>query len=80
VTRGADDSLGALARTVIGGEATLRDAAANSWHSQGLATCLEAALQERQRMSPEQLAEFERAAQRLRSSPDANDEGEQGCR
>jgi len=79
-TRGADDPLGSLARTVIGGEATLRDAAANSWHSQGLATSLEAALEERDRMSSERLAEFEHAAQRLRSGPDANDEGKQDRR
>jgi len=64
-TRGPDDPLGSLARTVISGEAGLREAAAYSWHSEGLLTALEAALRERGRMTGEQLAAYERAADGL---------------
>jgi hypothetical protein len=65
-TRGKDDPIGSLARTVLTGEATLRTAAALPWHSDGLATSLAAATEERNRMSPEQRLAYERDAERLR--------------
>jgi hypothetical protein len=65
-TRGKDDPMGSLARTVLSGEATLRTAATNPWHSDGLTTSLAAAQAERARMSPEQRLAYERDADRLR--------------
>lgn len=65
-TRGNDDPVGSLARTVLSGEATLRTAAAHPWHSEGLAASLAASRAEKDRMSPEQRAAYERDAERLR--------------
>jgi hypothetical protein len=64
-TRGKDDPLGSFARTVINGEATLRTAANNSWHSHGLAAAAQSAQDEQNRMTPEERAGYERAARRL---------------
>ncbi|AGZ39610.1 hypothetical protein [Actinoplanes friuliensis] len=72
-TRGKDDPLGSLARTVISGEATLRTAADNSWHSQGLAEAAQAAQDEQNRMTPEQRADYESAARRLMNDTAADD-------
>jgi hypothetical protein len=69
--RSADDPLGSFARTVLNGEATLQTAANDSWHSEGLATAISAAQDERARMTPEQLAAIEQAAVRLRDDPHA---------
>lgn len=66
-TRGKDDPLGSFARTVLSGEATLRTAADNPWHSQGLAAASRAAQDEQSRMSREQRATIEQAASQLRS-------------
>jgi hypothetical protein len=68
-TRGADDPLGSFARTVINGEATLRSAADFPWHSDALATAAAEAHEEQQRMTPEQRADYERVAERLRADP-----------
>ncbi|MGX6606226.1 hypothetical protein ACWKSP_29495 [Micromonosporaceae bacterium Da 78-11] len=68
-TRGKDDAMGSVARTVLSGEADLRTAAANPWHAQGLATAFAAAQDERERMKPEQRTAYERQAERLRTSP-----------
>lgn len=73
-TRGRDDPMGSLARTVLSGEASLRTAASDPWHGQGLASAMQKAVEEQNSMSPEQRAEYERAAQRLRSG-DAEDNG-----
>ena len=72
-TRGKDDPVGSLARTVLSGEARLQTAAANPWHGQALAAAFEKAQDERSRMSPEQRAAYEREAERLRRSPAADD-------
>jgi hypothetical protein len=64
-TRGPDDPLGSLAHTVISGDAGLRAAAAYSWHGEGLLTAFAAALDERDRMTGEQRAAYDRAAERL---------------
>jgi hypothetical protein len=65
-TRSKDDPMGSLARTVLSGEAALRTAAANPWHSDGLATSLANAQAERDRMTPDQRLAYERDAERLR--------------
>jgi hypothetical protein len=72
--RGKDDPIGSLARTVLNGEANLQTAASNPWHGQGLATSLQKAIDEQNRMNPEQRAEYERAATRLRSAQDLEDD------
>lgn len=64
-TRGPDDPLGSLARAVVTGEAGLREAAAHSWHAEGLLTSFQAAMDERARMPGEQLDAYDRAARRL---------------
>ncbi|XVV15260.1 hypothetical protein ACQP2X_13215 [Actinoplanes sp. CA-131856] len=61
-TRGKDDAMGSLARTVLSGEAGLREAANNPWHAQGLA----AAFAKSQRdLTAEDRARYEREARRL---------------
>jgi hypothetical protein len=72
-TRGKDDPLGSLARTVISGEATLRTAANNSWHSHGLAAAAQAAQDEQNRMTSEERAGYEQAARRLLTEETADD-------
>ncbi|GGQ87381.1 hypothetical protein [Couchioplanes azureus] len=74
-TRGKDDALGSLARTVLSGEASLRAAADNSWHSEALAAAAQAAQDEQSRMSPEQRADIEQAAHRLRRESAADADG-----
>jgi hypothetical protein len=64
-TRGPDDPLGSLARAVVSGEVGLREAAAYSWHGEGLLTAFQAAMDERARMPAEQRDAYDRAAQRL---------------
>src|SRR5689334_13983308 len=66
-TRGKDDPLGSFARTVISGEATLRAAADNPWHSEGLAAASRGAQKDQGQMSPEQRDAIGQAASRLRS-------------
>jgi hypothetical protein len=77
-TRGADDPMGSLARTVLTGDASLRTAASNPWHGQGLATAMQKAIDEQNRMTPEQRAAYERAAQQLRSADAESDPAEDG--
>lgn len=74
-TRGKDDPMGSLARIVLTGEASLRAAAHNAWHAQGLATALQQAMDEQSQMTPEERAEYESVARRLQSA-DADDSGE----
>jgi hypothetical protein len=76
-SRSGDDPVGSFARTVLSGEATLQGAAANPWHSQGLAGALEKAQRERDQMTPQQRAVYDEAAQRLRAAD--NDEGGDGA-
>lgn len=59
-TRGRDDPLGSLARAVVSGEAGLREAAAHSWHAEGLLTAFQAALDERARMPAERRDAYDR--------------------
>jgi hypothetical protein len=68
--RGTDDPLGSFARTVLDGEATLREAADNPWHSQGLAEAAQQARAAQDQMSPEERAEIEKAARRLQNPQD----------
>jgi hypothetical protein len=61
-TRGKDDPMGSLARTVLSGEAGLREAANDPWHAQGMA----AAFAKSQRdLSADERARYEREARRL---------------
>jgi hypothetical protein len=76
-TRGKDDALGSMARTVLSGEATLRAAADNPWHSQGLAAATETARAEQSRMSPEERAGYEHEARQLRTKGFADDSDNQ---
>ncbi len=73
-SRGKDDPMGSLARMVLSGQAGLRAAANDPWHSQGLADAVQKAMDEQNRMTPEQRAEYESAAQRLRSAGAAEDD------
>ncbi|WP_433393010.1 hypothetical protein [Micromonospora sp. KLBMP9576] len=67
-SRGGDDPLGSLARTVLNGEADLRTAAAFSWHGRALDDAFTASLREREAVSREDRAEWERQAQQLRDA------------
>jgi hypothetical protein len=59
------DALGSLARTVLGGQASLRSAAAHPWHGQALAPAFDEALEAQRRLSPQQRDDIERKARRL---------------
>jgi hypothetical protein len=63
--RGADDPLGSFAHTVLDGEMSLREAADNPWHSQGLAAAVQKAQTALDRMSLSERAEIERTARQL---------------
>ncbi|RKF24673.1 hypothetical protein [Micromonospora globbae] len=67
-SRGGDDPLGSLARTVLGGEADLRAAAAFSWHGRALDDAFTASLNERDALPRDERAEWERQAQQLRDA------------
>ncbi|RUL89867.1 hypothetical protein [Verrucosispora sp. FIM060022] len=67
-TRGGDDPLGSLARTVLHGEADLRTAATHSWHGRALGDAFTASLHQRETIPADQRAEWERQAQRLRDA------------
>ncbi|MBL7253374.1 hypothetical protein [Paractinoplanes lichenicola] len=69
-SRGKDDAMGSFARTVLSGEATLREAAANPWHAQGLANGFAAAQRQRDEMTPEQRSAYEEQARRLAEEND----------
>ncbi|MBQ0896520.1 hypothetical protein KBX37_26085 [Micromonospora sp. U56] len=69
-TRGPNDPLGSLARTVLGGDMDLRTAASVSWHGTALHASFTEALDHRDALSADQRAEFERQAQRLREAGD----------
>jgi hypothetical protein len=66
-TRGGDDPLGSLARTVLGGEADLRAAATSSWHGQALGDAFTESLARRDDLTPTERAEIERQARELRN-------------
>lgn len=70
-TRGTDDPLGSLAKSVLSGEATLRQAAQNSWHGQGLADAASTAIEAQKDLTPELRATIEADVARLRD-PHAN--------
>ncbi|MEU8238508.1 hypothetical protein AB0C07_09705 [Actinoplanes missouriensis] len=70
-TRGKDDPLGALARTVLSGETTLRGAVGSAWHAEGLATAAAEGLREQETLSYDQRAAVERDAARLRARSEA---------
>lgn len=67
-SRGGDDPLGSLARTVLNGEADLRTAVSFSWHGRALDDAFAASLREREAVSQEERAEWERQAQQLRDA------------
>ena len=67
-TRGGDDPLGSLARTVLSGEVDLHEAAQFSWHGQGLDDAFTASLAQRDALTPAERAEWERQAQQLRDA------------
>ena len=72
--RGADDPLGSLARTVLDGRMSLREAAGNPWHGQALAAAAQKAQADLDDMSPQERAEIERAARRLAGQPPKEDQ------
>ena len=67
-TRGGDDPLGSLARTVLSGEATLRAAAQFSWHGLALDDAFTASLAQRDALTAAERAEWERQAHQLRDA------------
>ncbi|MBB2943269.1 hypothetical protein FB565_002982 [Actinoplanes lutulentus] len=72
-TRGKDDPLGSLARSVLSGESTLRGAVRSSWYGEGLATAAADGLRAQDSFSFDQRAAVERDAARLRSRSDTAD-------
>jgi hypothetical protein len=69
-TRGAADPLGSLARTVLSGQAGLRQAVTWSWHGEAMMSAFAAAMRERDRMSPAERAAYDEQAATLRASLD----------
>lgn len=69
-TRGPNDPLGSLAHTVLSGEADLRTAASMSWHGTALHASFAEAIANRDALSSEERAEFERQARLLRDVGD----------
>jgi hypothetical protein len=67
-----DDAMSSLARRVLSGETTLRAAASDRYHGEGLASTFEAALRERAGLTAEQRAEYERQAEQLRDAGNRN--------
>jgi hypothetical protein len=64
-TRGPADPLGSLSRTVLSGQANLREAVTWSWHGEALMSAYAAALRERERMSAAERAAYEQQAFRI---------------
>jgi hypothetical protein len=64
-TRGPDDPLGSLSRSVLSGQADLRQAVTWSWHGEALMSAFTAALRERERMSPSERAAYDQQAAAL---------------
>ncbi|MFY1583551.1 hypothetical protein ACN267_03500 [Micromonospora sp. WMMD734] len=67
-SRGNDDPLGSLASTVLRGEADLRTALGVSWHGRASEKAFTVSLAEREAMSADERAEWQRQAQRLRDA------------
>ncbi|MEV1288757.1 hypothetical protein [Micromonospora sp. NPDC049679] len=63
---GDDHPLGSFARSVLGG-ASLRSAASNPWHAEGMGRAFTEVQRRYSEMSAEERAGYEREAQRLRS-------------
>jgi hypothetical protein len=61
-TRGPADPLGSLARSVLSGQASLREAVTWSWHGEAMATEFAGALRERDRMTAAERAAYDRQA------------------
>jgi len=70
-----DDPMSSLARSVLSRETTLRAAASDPYHGEGLASAFEAALRERANLTAEQHAEYERQAEQLRNGGNWNRAG-----
>lgn len=77
-TRGADDPLGSLARTVVEGRASLREAAAHSWHREALVAGFASALDRQRAMSAVEREEIRRTAQHLQAAADPERDTQQG--
>ena len=69
-TRGAADPLGSLARSVLSGQSSLREAVTWSWHGEAMMSAFAAAMRERDRMSPAERAAYDQQAATLRASLD----------
>ncbi|SDZ46212.1 hypothetical protein SAMN05444365_11918 [Micromonospora pattaloongensis] len=67
-SRGGDDPLGSLARTVLSGEADLRTAVAFSSHGRALDDAFTTSLNERDALTQDERIEWERQAQQLRDA------------
>ncbi|RKR91981.1 hypothetical protein BDK92_6412 [Micromonospora pisi] len=67
-TRGANDPLGSLARSVLGGEVNLRAAAGHSWYGQALGDAFAESLAQRDDLAPAERVEIDRQAGRLRDA------------
>lgn len=65
-TRGAADPLGSLSRSVLSGQANMRQAVTWSWHGEALMSAFAAAQRERERMTPAERAAYDRQADEIR--------------
>jgi hypothetical protein len=68
---GNEAPLGSFARMVLSGEASLREAANNSWHGEALGQAFADAVRTQAALSPEARAEIEQAARKLAAATDA---------
>jgi hypothetical protein len=64
-TRGPDDALGSLARGVLSGQSSLREAVTWSWHGEAMAEAFAAAQRDRDRMSAAERAGYDEQAASL---------------
>ncbi|AVT29411.1 hypothetical protein C6361_07795 [Plantactinospora sp. BC1] len=71
-TRNADDAVGSFARAVLNGDASLRTAAAHSWHGQALGPAFDQALKTLRELPADERDAIERQAQRIRDHGDAD--------
>jgi hypothetical protein len=63
-----DSPIGSLARTVLSGQMTLRQAASHRWHGEAIAYAAEQAVRTRGSLTDEQRAEIRRAVDRLQAA------------
>jgi hypothetical protein len=69
-SRPTDDPLAPLARTVLHGQLSLRETAAQPWHGQALQAAFTKAQQEHQELSAEQREQIDATARQLQAADD----------